>query len=380
MRVGEERGGRGKGGGREGGREGAQGCERKDIRPLSTAAASRADQEAESCTICFPAAALDPASVNYSRADQEAEPQRRARYALRAQGPHGRARRGASRRRLRSQTAGRRLTRSSPPPPRSPPRARCPSPPHPASRGRHRGRQSRLACRPRRLPRRHPLSLPPLQGWEGCGVARVAGCQSATTPTGSRVTKEMTGSLFEPKNHRAHHNIEHHGDNLIPSLLFNIHRSQIYVIYIYILMNVFTYIAIKKNQNPDPEKYPGRAGQPGSLGAAGRGSLISPGSRVAGRGSAIPRDPANPAPPPRRPLSSLPACVAAARSRDFVAAAAAAAAAAAHRSVRARLRGGRFRPARGILIPVIVLSHRRIQSLVRPVRVRPDPFAHKPSP
>ena len=37
---------------------------------------------------------------------------------------------------------------------------------------------------------------------------------------------------------------------------------------------------------------PGWAGRPGSLGVAGRGSLISPG--VAGRGSATPRDPANP--------------------------------------------------------------------------------------
>ena len=39
---------------------------------------------------------------------------------------------------------------------------------------------------------------------------------------------------------------------------------------------------------------PGRAGRPGSLGVAGRGSLISPRVADRGRGSATLRDPANP--------------------------------------------------------------------------------------
>ena len=45
------------------------------------------------------------------------------------------------------------------------------------------------------------------QGWQGRGVARVAGRQNVATPAGSRVAKEMTGSLFESKNHHSHHNI-----------------------------------------------------------------------------------------------------------------------------------------------------------------------------
>ena len=45
------------------------------------------------------------------------------------------------------------------------------------------------------------------QGWQGRGVARVAGRQNVATPAGSRVAKKMTGSLFESKNHHSHHNI-----------------------------------------------------------------------------------------------------------------------------------------------------------------------------
>ena len=49
------------------------------------------------------------------------------------------------------------------------------------------------------------------------------------------------------------------------------------------------------------DKGPGRAGPPASLGVAGRGALIRPGSRGARRGLATPRDCANPAHFPRSP-------------------------------------------------------------------------------
>ena len=45
------------------------------------------------------------------------------------------------------------------------------------------------------------------QGWQGRGVARVAGRQNVATPAGSRVAKKMTRSLFESKNHNSHHTI-----------------------------------------------------------------------------------------------------------------------------------------------------------------------------
>ena len=45
------------------------------------------------------------------------------------------------------------------------------------------------------------------QGWQGCGVARVAGRQNVATPGGSRVAKKRTGSLFESRNHHSHQNI-----------------------------------------------------------------------------------------------------------------------------------------------------------------------------
>ena len=41
---------------------------------------------------------------------------------------------------------------------------------------------------------------PGRQGWQGRGVARVAGRQKVATPAGSRVAKKMTGSLLESKN------------------------------------------------------------------------------------------------------------------------------------------------------------------------------------
>ena len=67
-------------------------------------------------------------------------------------------------------------------------------------------------------------------------------------------------------------------------------------------MNVFTDIAIKNN--PDPDKYPGRAGHltnvpagPDGRGRSGSrvsGRCFHPGLRVVGRGLATPRDPAKP--------------------------------------------------------------------------------------
>ena len=46
------------------------------------------------------------------------------------------------------------------------------------------------------------------QGWQGRGVARVAGRQNAAIPAGSRAAKKMTGSLFEAGNRHSHHNIK----------------------------------------------------------------------------------------------------------------------------------------------------------------------------
>ena len=96
----------------------------------------------------------------------------------------------------------------------------------------------------------------------------------------------------------------------LSSLLHRKRWSQM-VSNMYILTNEYTrsYCNEKLIRNTHPyncmgrafDKCPNRAGPPASLGVAGRGALIRPGSRGARRGLATPRDCANPAHFPRSP-------------------------------------------------------------------------------
>ena len=121
------------------------------------------------------------------------------------------------------------------------------------------------------------LGLGVLQdGWQGRGVAPVAGGQNVATPAGSRIAKKMTGSLFE---HWTRTNIfgflHRLTENIVLRSMPNMHLF---------LMDVFTYITIKKQlKNPDPNKCP--AGRPGSLGVAVRG--VADFAMVAGRGERV---------------------------------------------------------------------------------------------
>ena len=45
------------------------------------------------------------------------------------------------------------------------------------------------------------------QGWQGRGVARVAGRQNVATRRGRGSQKKRSGPLFESKSHHSHHNI-----------------------------------------------------------------------------------------------------------------------------------------------------------------------------
>ena len=109
-----------------------------------------------------------------------------------------------------------------------------------------------------------PISFSGWQGWQGRGVARVAGRQNAATPAGPLTAKKMTGSLFEPKNHPSHPQYWTRTMTITVMIGF-LHRftktlvSNLCQICIYLLLKVFSNISIQKYfQNPDPDN--GRAG------------------------------------------------------------------------------------------------------------------------
>ena len=147
------------------------------------------------------------------------------------------------------------------------------------------------------IARRRGAGAPPAP-WicRGTRVGRVAGSLGSR---GAKTWRPRHGRSLNRKNiiHATISDLNHHhpGDNWIPSPLLP--RTLVLNLYprcIYSQMNVFTYIAIKKKipiltnvraGTGNLTKCSGRAGRPGSLGVAGRGSLILRG--VAGRGARV---------------------------------------------------------------------------------------------